>query len=328
MMIAEVGVNHNGDVGTAKKLIDAACEAGADAVKFQIFKTEYLAVLDAKKAQYQVHNTGNEKSQFEMLKELELSEEDFRELFSYCSIKNMKFLASPFDEKSADFLGGLGVEIIKIPSGEITNYMYLKKIASLNKQIIMSTGMATIQEIAEALAILNENKQKVILLHCTSSYPTPMQEVNLNAMQTLKRTFHKEVGYSDHTPGIEVSIAAATLGACVIEKHITLDKNSPGPDHSASLEPDEFKKMVQAVRNIEQALGNGRKRPTDKELKNREYVRKSLVASRIIKKGEIFAADNLCAKRAGYGVSPMKMKELLGTKAKRDYETDERIDEW
>ena len=327
MIIAEVGVNHNGDLNTAKRLIDVASNIGADAIKFQTFKTECLAVHNAKKAEYQIQHTNNSMSQFEMLKGLELSWRDFKELFIYASIKNIKFISSPFDEESIDFLVELGVDTIKIPSGEITNYNYLKKIAALNKQIILSTGMATVEEIDEALEVLNKNAQELILLHCISTYPTPMQDVNLNAMCTLKRIFNKQVGYSDHTLGIEASIAAAALGACVIEKHITLDKTMPGPDHKMSLEPDEFKQLVNGVRNIEQALGDGIKKPTEAELKNRDYVRKYLVAAKEIKKSEAFTQDNLCAKRCGYGITPMKLNSMLGKLAGRNYKKDERIDE-
>ena len=327
MIIAEAGVNHNGDINTAKQLIDAAWAAGADAIKFQTFKAERLAVPDARKAEYQIHNTGRSLSQFEMLKELELSWKDFEELYNYCSAKNIRFLSSPFDEESADFLDQLGVEIIKIPSGEITNYLYLKKIASLKKPVILSTGMATVEEIDQALDLLNESGREIILLHCSSVYPTPMMDVNLRAMNTLNKIFHKRVGYSDHTMGIEVATAAAALGACVIEKHMTLDKTMAGPDHKASLEPDEFRRLVHAIRNIEEALGSGVKEPTESELKNRDCVRKYLVAAKEIKKGEVFTLDNLCAKRCGYGLSPMKLNDMLGKAAKKDYLKDERIEE-
>lgn len=329
MVIAEAGVNHNGDLSTAKKLVDIACEAKADAIKFQTFHAESLAVSGAKKAEYQIKNTRSEKSQFEMLKDLELSQEEFKEIFSYCDEKKITFLSSPFDEESADFLDKLGQTCFKIPSGEITNYSYLKKIASYNKDIILSTGMSTLEEIKEALKVLEENEKEkkcITLLHCTSAYPTPMKEVNLNAMLTLESTFHKRVGFSDHTMGMEASIAAVALGAFVIEKHITLDRNLAGPDHKMSMEPEELKCLVRAIRNIEQALGDGIKRPTENELRTREFVRKSLVAAKIIKKGDIFTKDNLCAKRAGAGISPMKLNQILGTISNRDYKIDERID--
>lgn len=327
MIIAEAGVNHNGDLSIAKQLVDAASVIGADAIKFQTFRTKHLAVPDAKKADYQIENTGQTMSQYEMLKSLELSWQEFEELYQYCSFRRIRFLSSPFDEESLLFLDRLGVDLIKIPSGEITNYGYLKKIASLKKPVILSTGMSTEEEVGEALEILEEGGQEIILLHCSSSYPTLMEDVNLNAMNTLKHKFHKRVGYSDHTPGIEVAIAAAALGACVIEKHMTLDKTMPGPDHKASLEPDEFQQLVGSIRNIEAALGDGIKKPTQAETKNRDYVRKYLVASREIKKGEAFTLHNLCAKRCAYGVSPMKIPSLLGMAAQRDYRKDERIDQ-
>ncbi len=327
MIIAEAGVNHNGDLSIAKQLVDAASVIGADAIKFQTFRAKNLAVPDARKADYQIENTGQTMSQYEMLKSLELSSQEFEELFQYCSFRHIRFLSSPFDEESLLFLDRLGVDLIKIPSGEITNYSYLKKIASLKKPVILSTGMSTEEEVGEALEILEEGGQEIMLLHCSTSYPTLMEDVNLNAMNTLKHKFHKRVGYSDHTPGIEVAIAAAALGACVIEKHMTLDKTMPGPDHKASLEPDEFQQMVDSIRNIEAALGDGVKKPTQAEQKNRDYVRKYLVASREIKKGEAFTLQNLCAKRCAYGISPMKIPSLLGTAAQSDYLKDERIDQ-
>lgn len=325
MIIAEAGVNHNGDITIAKQLIDAASVTGADAIKFQTFKTDLLVVPASGKAEYQIKNTGGAMSQYEMLKNLELSWQAFEELYHYCALRHIKFLSSPFDEESILFLDRLGVDPIKIPSGEITNYGYLKKTASLKKQVLLSTGMSTEAEIGEALEILEESGKEIILLHCSSAYPTMMEDVNLNAMATLKDRFHKQVGYSDHTPGIEVPIAAAALGACVIEKHMTLDKTMPGPDHKASLEPDEFKHMADSIRNIEQALGDGVKRPTLAELKNRDYVRKYLVAAREIRKGEAFTLHNLCAKRCGYGISPMELHSLLGKTADRNYQKDERI---
>ncbi|WP_349947375.1 N-acetylneuraminate synthase [Lacrimispora sp. BS-2] len=325
MIIAEAGVNHNGDLNIAKQLVDAASVTGADAIKFQTFRAKHLAVPDARKADYQIENTGQTMSQYEMLKSLELSWQEFEELFQYCSFRRIQFLSSPFDEESLLFLDRLGVDLIKIPSGEITNYGYLKRIASLKKPVILSTGMSTEEEVGEALEILEEGGEEITLLHCSSSYPALMQDVNLNAMDTLRRKFHKQVGYSDHTPGIEVAIAAAALGACVIEKHMTLDKTMPGPDHRASLEPDEFQQMVDSIRNIELALGDGLKKPTQAELKNRDYVRKYLVASREIKKGEVFTLQNLCTKRCGYGISPMRIHSLLGKTAQRNYQKDERI---
>ena len=327
MIIAEAGVNHNGDINIAKQLIDAASITGADAIKFQTYKTNLLVVPDARKADYQIENTGLGTSQYEMLKSLELSWQNFEELFLYCAYRQITFLSSPFDEESLLFLDSLGVEPIKIPSGEITNYGYLNKIADLKKKVLLSTGMSTEAEVGEALDILDRSGKDIILLHCSSAYPTKMQDVNLNALDTLRRRFHKQVGYSDHTPGIEAAVAAAALGANVIEKHMTLDKTMPGPDHKASLEPDEFKHMVDSIRNVELALGDGVKRPTQEELKNREYVRKYLVASREIKQGEAFTINNLCAKRCGHGISPMKLPVLLGETAKKNYHQDERIDQ-
>ncbi len=327
MIIAEAGVNHNGNLDKAKQLVDVAAVAGADAIKFQTFQVEDMVVHTAKKAKYQILHTGNDLTQFEMLKELELDRLAFKDLSQYCRMKRIEFMSSPFDTESIEFLDKIGLGIFKIPSGEITNYSYLKKIAALNKRIILSTGMATVEEVAEAIDLLSESTGDITLLHCTSSYPTAMEDVNLKAMCTLKQLFHKKVGFSDHTLGIEASIAAVALGASVIEKHITLDNSMPGPDHKMSLEPDELKRLVKAIRNVEQALGDGIKSPTDGELKNREFVRKSLVAARDIRKGEVFTKDNLCAKRAGYGISPMGLNELIGRNATRNYEKDERIDE-
>ncbi len=326
MIIAEAGVNHNGDLNTAKRLIDAAKEAGADAVKFQTYCADLLAAPSAKKADYQYENTGKNRSQYEMLKELELSYDSFKELFTYCNDQNIRFLSSPFDEISMEYLDHLGVEIIKIPSGEITNYRYLKKAASLKKPIILSTGMSTVEEIQEALNLLDEGGQEITLLHCSSAYPTPMEDVNLNAMFHLKKAFKRRVGYSDHTMGVEVAVAATALGACVIEKHITLDRTMTGPDHKLSLEPNEFKLMVDSIRNIETAMGDGRKAPSTQELKNRDYVRKFLVAAQDIKKGDLFTMDNLCSKRCSPGISPMRLASIVGTPSNRDYKADERIE--
>ncbi|NNJ32231.1 N-acetylneuraminate synthase [Lacrimispora defluvii] len=327
MIIAEAGVNHNGDLSIARQLIDAACAAGADAVKFQTFRAELLATPKAKKADYQFHNTGTDNSQFEMLKELELSWKDFKLLSDYCTFRGIRFLSSPFDENSMEYLDSIGMEIIKIPSGEITNYCYLKKAASLKKPVILSTGMSTPAEIRDALKLLDQSGQDITLLHCSSIYPTPMEDVNLNAMITLREMFHKKTGYSDHTAGIEVAVAAAALGACVIEKHLTLDKTMPGPDHRMSLEPDEFKHMADSVRNIEKAMGNGIKAPAGDELKNRDHVRKFLVAAKDIPMGEPFTLENLCAKRCSPGISPMKLPQILGTLADRNYGKDDKIGE-
>ncbi|WP_124067828.1 N-acetylneuraminate synthase [Clostridium sp. E02] len=325
MVIAEAGVNHNGDIKIAKQLIDAASAAGADAVKFQTYQTNLLAAIDVKKADYQIRNTGSTHSQYEMLKELELSYEDFENLYDYCAYRNIMFLSSPFDEESMEFLDQLGMEILKIPSGEITNYTYLLKASSQNKPILLSTGMSTLDEIKDAVNLLDPGRNPITLLHCVSNYPTPAEEANLNAIKKLRETFLVPVGYSDHTAGIEIPIAAAALGACVIEKHMTLDKTMPGPDHRASLEPDEFKQMTDGIRIMEQAMGDGSKIPSKEELKNRESVRKYLVAAKDMNKGEVLTQSHLCAKRCGFGISPMKIPELLGTTANRDYKENERM---
>nr|WP_314459055.1 N-acetylneuraminate synthase [uncultured Clostridium sp.] len=327
MIIAEAGVNHNGDLDIARQLVDAAWAAGADAVKFQTFRAELLAAPSAEKAEYQFLNTGKNNSQYEMLKDLELSWNDFKVLSQYCAFRGIQFLSSPFDEESMEYLDSLGMEMIKIPSGEITNYCYLKKAAALKKPIILSTGMSSPEEIGEALGLLDTGGQDITLLHCSSIYPTPLEDVNLNAMITMREAFHKKTGYSDHTAGIEVAVAAAALGACVIEKHMTLDKTMPGPDHRMSLEPDEFKNMADSVRNIEKAMGNGIKAPAGEELKNRDHVRKFLVAARDIQMGEPFTMENLCAKRCSPGISPMKLPRILGTRADRDYRKDDKIGE-
>jgi len=326
-IIAEVGVNHNGSIDLAKKLIDKSVEAGADAIKFQTFKAESLVIKSARKAPYQVETTGNEKNQFEMLKELELGYEIHQELIDYCKAKGILFMSSPFDMDSIDMLNNLGLKIIKIPSGEITNLPYLRKIGSLNKKVILSTGMSTLGDIESALAVLRENgTTDITLLHCNTEYPTPMEDVNLNAMVTLRDTFKLDVGYSDHTLGIEVPIAATALGAKVIEKHFTLDKSMEGPDHRASLEPEEFKEMVRCIRNLEKALGDGIKRLTRSELKNVLVARKSIVAGRNISQGEKFTEENLTVKRPGLGISPMRWDEIIGKIAKKDFNKDELIE--
>lgn len=306
-IIAEAGVNHNGSLALAKQLVDVAAECGADAVKFQTFKAESLVTKTAKQAEYQTANTGKQESQFDMLKRLELSETDHHELVAHCCKNQIEFMSTPFDLKSIHFLNALGVERFKIPSGEITNYPYLKVVGSFNKEIVLSTGMATLADIEAALNLLVESgtdKNKITILHATTDYPTHMQDVNLTAMQTIAQAFKVKVGYSDHTLGIEVPTAAVALGATIIEKHFTLDKNLPGPDHKASLEPDELKAMVKAIRNIEIALGDGIKRPSTSEQKNMQVARKSLVALTDIKKGETFSEQNLTVKRPGLGISP------------------------
>lgn len=327
-IIAEAGVNHNGSLEIAKKLVDSAKAAGADCIKFQTFKAENIVTKHAQKADYQQKQTGTTESQFDMLKKLELSDEEFVELHQYCQEKDIQFLSTGFDFASTDFLNSLNMPIWKIPSGEITNLPYLIKIAKYNKPVILSTGMSTIEEIGQAKKVLEENgASEIIILHCTTEYPTPIEEVNLNAMLTIGNTFNVDFGYSDHTQGIEVPIAAVALGAKVIEKHFTLDCTMEGPDHKASLEPNEFKEMVDAIRNIEKALGCTEKIPTKAELKNIKIARKSIVAATSIKKGEVFTEENLTVKRPGTGISPMRWFDVLGKLAKRDYEEDELIEE-
>jgi N,N'-diacetyllegionaminate synthase len=326
LIIAEAGVNHNGSLEIAKKLIDTAKECGADIVKFQTAKLSSLVSKSAPMAEYQKENIGKEESQKEMLSKLLLPFDDYKILADYCKTMGIKFLSTPFDAESIEFLDPL-LDIWKIPSGEITNYPYLVKIAKTGKDIILSTGMCTMQEVEAAIKVLKENGAgKITILHCTTNYPTPMEDVNLKAMLSLKESFGCDVGYSDHTRGIEVPIAAAALGATVLEKHFTLDRNMEGPDHKASLEPEELKEMVQAVRNIEKALGTGIKEPTEAELKNRLVARKSIVAAKDIKMGELFTEDNITTKRPGSGISPMRWKDVIGTKAVRDFEEDELIE--
>ncbi len=327
-IIAEAGVNHNGSIVTAKKLIDAAKNAGADAVKFQTFKTESGISKFAPKALYQAKATNSRETQFEMLKMLELTKETHTALVRYCQKKNIMFLSTPFDLESVDLLDALRLSIFKIPSGEITDLPYLRKVGALKKKIILSTGMSTIKEIHAALSILigaGTHRKNVILLHCNTEYPTPFEDVNLNAMLTLKKIFRVEVGYSDHTSGIEVPIAAVASGASVIEKHLTLDRNMPGPDHKASLEPAELKAMVAAIRNVEKALGSALKRPSPSESKNILIARKSIVTGRDIQKGEIFTPRNLMVKRPANGLSPMAWDRVIGKKAKRFFVKDEPI---
>lgn len=326
-IIAEAGVNHNGSIELAKELIDRASEAGADAVKFQSFKAESLVTKSAKKAEYQEDTTDVEENQFQMIKRLELDYDKHEELMNYCKSKGILFLSSPFDLDSIDLLENLGLEIFKIPSGEIINLPYLRKIGSLRKKVILSTGMSTLGDIEKALDILKvEGTTDITVLHCNTEYPTPMKDVNLSAMNTIKDAFKVNVGYSDHTLGIEVPIAAVALGATVIEKHFTLDKTMEGPDHRASLEPEELKEMVKAIRNIELTLGDGVKRLTESEKKNIDIVRKSIVASKDIKKGNKFTEENLGIKRPGDGISPMRWDEVIGKISNRDYEEDELIE--
>ena len=327
-IIAEAGVNHNGSIGLAKKLIDVAVEAGVNAIKFQTFKSENLVSKSATKAEYQKETTDREESQFDMLKKLELDIDTHKELIEYCNSKNIMFLSTPFDLDSIDMLSNLGLEIFKIPSGEITNLPYLEKIGSLNKKVILSTGMANLGEIEDALDILiysGTAKENITILHANTMYPTPMEDVNLKAMLTIGRAFDIDYGYSDHTLGIEVPIASVALGATCIEKHFTLDKNMEGPDHKASLEPDELKAMVKAIRNIEIALGSSVKKPTKSEKPNMEVARKSIVAKKAIKKGKILTKENLAVKRPGSGISPMRWDEIIGTVTTKDYVEDELI---
>ena len=329
IIIAEAGVNHNGDIKTAKKLIDVAAEAKTDYVKFQTFKTEKLAIRSAEKAQYQKKNSGtNSEGQFEMLKRLELSKEDHIELIAYAAYKKIKFLSTPFDADSILLLKDTGITLGKIPSGEITNLPYLKLMAQSFSELIVSTGMADMEEIEASLKVLTEtgvDKRNITVLHCNTEYPTPMKDVNLLAMHHIQNHFGVKVGYSDHTVGIEVPIAAVALGATVIEKHFTLDRNMEGPDHASSLELDELITMVKSIRNIEQALGDGIKKPSASEIKNKLVARKSIVASGRIKCGEIFTEDNITAKRPGNGLTPMMWNEVIGKTALKDFEEDDLI---
>lgn len=326
LIIAEAGVNHNGDLELAKEMIREAKRCGADIVKFQTAKIEMLISKNAEKADYQKEATGSEENQYDMLKTLLLSFEEFEILNKYCKDNGIIFLSTPFDLPSIDFLNQLEMPFWKIPSGEITNLPYLIKIAKTHKPIILSTGMSTLDEIQAAMTVLQDNGcGEIILLHCTTEYPAPYLDVNLRAMETLKEKFQVSVGYSDHTKGIEISVAAVAMGATVIEKHFTLDRNMVGPDHKASLEPDELANMVSAIRNVESAFGNGEKKPAESEKKNIAVARKSIIASRNIKTGEVFSEDNITTKRPGNGISPMSWFEVLGLKAVKDFEEDELI---
>jgi N,N'-diacetyllegionaminate synthase len=327
LIIAEAGVNHNGDINLAKRMIDVAAEAGVDYVKFQTFKAENLVQRKAKKASYQIDNTDNVGSQFSMLKKLEISNSAHEELIKYCKLKNVKFLSTAFDFESMDFLKNK-LDFYKIPSGEITNLPYLEKVAKLGLSVVMSTGMANMQEVRDAFDILVKNglkKDDITILHCNTEYPTPMEDVNLTAMLSIKKELDVKIGYSDHTLGIEVPIAAVAMGAKVIEKHFTLDRKMKGPDHKASLEPDELKAMVTGIRNIELALGDGIKKPSKSEQKNILIARKSIVAIQDIKKGDIFTEQNISVKRPGNGISAMKWYDVLGRNADKNYKEDELI---
>lgn len=326
-VIAEAGVNHNGDIDIAKRMIEVASEAGADAVKFQTFQADALTCRNAEKADYQKDTTDSAESQQEMLRKLELTKEAHLELIGYCKQKQIMFLSTPFDFESIDLLEEIGMTIYKIPSGEITNLPYLRKIGSLRKKVIISSGMSTLEEVKEAVRVLQEcGTTDISVLHCNTQYPTPMEDVNLNVMQTMRKELAVPIGYSDHTKGIEVPIAAVALGAEIIEKHFTLDKTMEGPDHKASLEPAELKQMVTAIRNIEKAMGHAEKKVTESEKNNIVIARKSIVAKQAIKKGECFTEAKLTTKRPGSGVSPMMWDDVIGRIAERDYDADEMIE--
>ena len=329
LIIAEAGVNHNGDIALAKKLIAAAADAGADLVKFQTFIASNLVSKSAPKAEYQKNVTDPEESQQEMVRKLELSKENHLELIDECKRKGIGFFSTAFDLESVDLLEEFGSKFVKVPSGELTNLPYLRYLTRTGKPVLLSTGMANLGEIEAAINVIEQAgtpRAKITVLHCTTEYPTPMEDVNLRAMVNIGNALGVKVGYSDHTSGIEIPIAAVALGATVIEKHFTLDRNLPGPDHRASLEPDELKAMVAGIRNIERALGDGIKRPSPSELKNKPIARKSLVAATDIKAGELFSVENLATKRPGTGVSPMLWDEVIGRSAPRDFNEDELIE--
>jgi len=328
LVIAEAGVNHNGSLEMAFELIDAASDAGADVVKFQTFKAENLVTQSAAKADYQLGTTDVKETQFEMIKKLELSYDMHLKLISKCKEKGIRFSSTGFDSSSVDLLIDLGVDFIKVPSGEITNLPYLRHVGTKGLPIILSTGMCTMQEVANALEILEKagaRKHDITVLHCNTEYPTPMEDVNLRTMISMESELGLKVGYSDHTLGIEVPIAAVAMGATVIEKHYTLDRTMEGPDHAASLEPLELKQMVKGIRNIEKAMGDGVKKPSNSEVKNISIVRKSIVASKEIKLGDEFTSDNLGVKRPGTGISPMQWDEVVGKVASKDFQADELI---
>lgn len=326
-IIAEAGVNHNGDMSIAKELIEKAAEAQADIVKFQTFQGKHLVSKGAEKAAYQKETTDIQETQLDMIKKLELSLDQHHLLMAHCQKKQIQFLSTPFDLESIALLSQLGLDTFKIPSGEITNLPYLEKIAKLKKKVILSTGMSNLGEVESAVTILNKfGTTDITLLHCTTEYPAPYEDVNLRAMVTLKQAFGLPVGYSDHTKGIEVSVAAVAMGATLIEKHFTLDKNMEGPDHKASLDPEELTQLVRSIRHIEKAMGEGRKKVSTAEEKNMVIARKSIIAKTVIKKGEAFTEENLTTKRPGSGISPMRWYEVLGSVASRDYGEDELID--
>ena len=327
IIIAEAGVNHNGSFELAKKMVDAAKEAGVDYVKFQTFNPEKLVSKYAEKAEYQKETTGSDETQLQMLQKLTLTEDNFLSLLDYCSEVGIGFISTPFDLDSIAFLETFDMDFWKVPSGEVTNLPYLEAIARTKRKVVISTGMCDMNEIQDAIQVLEKNgTTDITLLHCNTQYPTPYEHVNLSAMNSIRDALHKEVGYSDHTQGIEVPIAAVAMGATVIEKHFTLDKNMEGPDHKASLNPAELQQMVVAIRNIEQAIGNGLKEPSSSEMANKAVARKSIVASRSIKQGELFSEDNLTTKRPGTGISPMRWYEVVGKVAPRDFSEDEIIE--
>lgn len=326
-IIAEAGVNHNGSLGLAFRLIDAAARAGVDAVKFQSYNTDKLVTKTAPKAEYQKKNEDSN-SQYEMLKQLELSEEAHIQLKDYAEEKNLEFMSTPFDHESIELLTRIGVKRFKVGSGDLTNVPYLRHLAATKIPIILSTGMANMAEVQEAVRVILDTgfaKENLSVLHATTEYPAPYNEVNLMAMKTMEKKLKLSIGYSDHTPGIEIPIAAVALGAEIIEKHFTLDRSLPGPDHKASLEPDELKQMVISIRKVEQSIGSGTKIASESEEKNRPIARKSLVAATVIKKGARFTEENLCVKRPGSGISPLKWDEWLGQRADQDYEIDDLI---
>ena len=327
-IIAEAGVNHNGSIKLAKELIDVAIEAKVDAVKFQTFKTEKVISKNAQKCEYQKITTDKDESQFEMIKKLELDAASHKELIAYCKTKKIMFLSTPFDHDSINLLSNFGLQIFKIPSGEITNLPYLRHVGSLGKLVILSTGMSNLSEVGDALNILinaGTSRDNITVLHANTMYPTPMEDVNLNAMLTIQKEFGVSIGYSDHTLGIEVDIAAVAMGASVIEKHFTLDKFMEGPDHKASLEPQELKAMVDSIRNIEKALGSSKKKPSPSESVNIDIARKSIVANQSIKQGDKLSSENITTKRPGTGINPMKWDKIIGTSAKKNYRMDDLI---
>lgn len=329
LIIAEAGVNHNGDIGMARQLIDAAAEAGADLVKFQTFRADRLVTTSARKAAYQMATTAADESQHEMIRRLELTEAMHDELIAHCYQRKIEFFSTAFDLESLDYLMGLGMPRIKVPSGEITNLPYLRKVGGFGKEVILSTGMSNLGEIEAAIDALEKagtSRARIVVLHCNTEYPVPMAEVNLRAMRSIGEAFGVKVGFSDHTEGIEIAIAAVALGAAVIEKHFTLDRTLPGPDHRASIEPEDLGRMIRSIRNVELAMGDGIKRPSASEERNRPIARRSVVAARTISKGELFSADNLTTKRPGMGISPMDWDKLLGQTADRDYGPDELIE--